>query len=170
MAQSCVLSDRMTSISLLVVLFEILPPTASLAKSPNLDSTFSEYVMDGNPSAGEIRAALGPGPWHWENPRPQGNGLGAVMVFGPNDVWVGGSQTLMHWNGKDWRLTQIESETPWWGARQIWGSDAANLWAVTNRELLQWRGDAWVSSGLPWFPSVYWGAVWGTGDKDVWTN
>ncbi len=170
-SRSCVPSSSIASISVLLpILFECLVSSACVSKFRDVHGTSSEQLADGNLSGEEIRAAIGPGPWRWENPRPQGNDLGAVMVFGPNDVWVGGSQTLMHWNGKDWRLTQIESEAPWWGAHQIWGSDAANLWAVTDRELLHWRGDAWVSSGLPWFPSVYWGAVWGTGSKDVWTN
>ncbi len=171
MAQSCVLSDRMTSISLLVVLFEILPSTASLAKSPNLDSTFSEYVLDGNPThAGEIRAALGPGQWSWENPRPQGNPLSAVFVLAPDDIWAGGQRTLMHWDGQDWHLASLRANEGDVVVRQIWGSDSQSIWVVLGNEILQLREGEWVPSGLPTSYFAEWGQMWGAGPSDVWAT
>jgi hypothetical protein len=162
---------------LLPVLLEFLPSIACLSKSLDHHATVSEYAGAENPSGGEIRPALSPGPWHWENPRPQGNRLNAVFVVGPDDVWAGGLETLMHWDGKDWQLTfpgSNSSNGHFFGGHfsvsEIWASDAQHIWAVLGDEVLQWRDGIWVNSGLPLGPIAEWRSLWGTGPKDVWAT
>ena len=118
-----------------------------------------------------VRPALSTGPWHWENPRPQGNYLNTVFVLAPDDVWAGGAATLMHWDGRDWHLTYSVSmvENPF-GVRLIWASDSDHVWAIVDNRLLRWNGDAWVKSGLnPRMVGAGRITVWGTGPDDVWT-
>jgi hypothetical protein len=169
-AQSYLPNRRLNSISLLPVLFASLPLSSLFAQSAGLHANVSKYIRAEDSNGEQIAPALSLGPWSWENPRPQGNNLGAVLVVAADNVWVGGSKTLMHWDGRYWQLTYSSpnSDSDFY-VRQIWGSDAQNIWAVLGNELLQWRGGVWVNSGLPSTPLTDWGAVWGTGPNDVWT-
>jgi hypothetical protein len=103
----------------------------------------------------ESRAALPSGAWTWENPRPQGNHLYAVFVLAEDDVWVGGHNTLMHWDGNSWQFSQPSwqlsqlSDALTFYVSQIWASDLQHVWALVDRQVLEWNGSSWVSSGLP---------------------
>src|SRR5258708_31790838 len=94
----------MVSISVLLPILLFIASSPSLGKSSEFSTGLSEFLDEENRSAAEIRPALGDGPWSWENPRPQGNSLRTVFVLAHDDVLAGGINTLMHWDGRDWRL------------------------------------------------------------------
>src|SRR5262249_2163790 len=99
---------KMTSLFCLKVmgLGFVVVALGSLPATGDREATSSPSTFDR--AKDSIRPALGPGPWYWENPRPQGNPLLAVFVLDTDDVWAGGSRTLMHWDGKDWTLTDVQ--------------------------------------------------------------
>jgi hypothetical protein len=158
----------MIPISVLLILVEGLPSIA-LAKPSELTASVSNYADTENPSGEEIRAAVGAGPWHWENPRPQGNWLRTIFALAPDDVWAGGINTLMHWDGKNWRLALPDFALGHLSVRQIWASDTQHVWAVLDypSAIIEWRDGIWVNTGLP-SSFVYWDSIWGTGPYDVW--
>src|SRR6202011_400496 len=111
------------------------------------------------------RRATSSGTWIWENPRPQVNDLYAVFVLAEDDVWAGGRNTLMHWDGTTWQFTHPGDAQ--WGffVGQIWASDPQHVWALVDRRVLVWNGSIWVNSGLA---DASWGFLWGTGPDDIW--
>ena len=170
-AQSCLgRGHRMASILVLLpVLLELIPSSPCLAESPKSSTRLLELLGEENRFAEDIRPALGDGSWSWENPRPQGNWLRTVFVLARDDVWAGGNNTLMHWDGRDWRLTPPQFNQDHFSVKQIWASDAQHVWAALDYPLvlLEWRDGTWVPSGLP-SDLVFWQAIWGSGPHDVW--
>ena len=102
----------------------------------------------------------------WERPFPAGNGLGAVQVITPNDIWSAGERgQVVHWDGKRWR--RISSGTTR-TLRGLWAAGSGDLWVVGDGgTILHWNGTALspVASGT----TSDLRAVWGSGPGDVWT-
>ncbi len=71
----------------------------------------------------------------------------------------------MHWDGKAWQFTQPGHAQGSFYVGKIWASDPQHVWALVDRQLLQWNGSIWVNSGLADSP---WQSVWGVGSDDVW--
>ena len=150
----------LTSAWLLLKLLVHTAPLTSVADTSDVELG-GQYVRDFD----VIRGASSPGGWIWENPQPQGNDLHAVFVLTDDDVWAGGRNTLMHWDGKAWQFTQ-PSDAQWpFYVGQIWASDPQHVWALVDRQVLQWNGSIWVNSGLA---DALWQSVWGVGPEDVW--
>jgi hypothetical protein len=86
--------------------------------------------------------------FQWENPLPQGNWLLAVGGAADDDVWAGGTASmLMHWDGLQW--TSHQGEVP-----VTWRHDSA----ITGLRGLPGNGGWLVGRGLP--PHSLDGGAW----------
>jgi hypothetical protein len=72
--------------------------------------------------------------------------------------------TILKWDGSTWTTTLSD---PMQYFTRVWGSDANNVWAISeNGTILKWDGAAWLAqaSSLPGFLS----GIWGSSATDVW--
>jgi hypothetical protein len=88
----------------------------------------------------------------------------AIWGSAADDIWVVGTQSPAHWDGRSW------SSVPNWGATQlldIWGASARDVWAVgTQGTIMRYDGTSWrkVASGTTqWLFGVH-----GSSANDVW--
>ena len=79
--------------------------------------------------------------WCWENPLPQGNTLRAVWSTDLEQWAVGDVGTLLHFNGKYWKLAPSPTRS---NLRAIAGRAANDLWAVGDDVILHYDGGTWV--------------------------
>lgn len=67
--------------------------------------------------------------------------LFCVYALAPDDVWVGGSEGIFHYDGSSW--------TPWPVAQFVWGlhfTSPTHGWAVTSYgSYHRWDGSSWTS-------------------------
>lgn len=100
--------------------------------------------------------------WCWARPL-LGGGLGAVWAGGRDDVWVGGTGLLAHWDGAAWRGRVLD---PRFGASQFSGTGPRDIWGVGSG-LIHYDGSTWsqVSTGSA-YPIA---AVHARTPNDVWT-
>jgi hypothetical protein len=65
--------------------------------------------------------------WTWQNPLPQGNGLGAIWASSSSDVYaVGGYGAILHFDGSNWKLVDSSSVS----MAAVWGSSPSDVYAV----------------------------------------
>jgi hypothetical protein len=87
----------------------------------------------------------------------------ALYAPRPNRVWAGGSG-MRYFDGSKWSEPHHGSHLP---IMAIWGSDAANGWAVGLQGMVnRLEGDEWVRAGSDEGPNLL--GVWGSAPNDVW--
>ena len=111
--------------------------------------------------------------WTWQNPLPTGNNFNGVWGSSASDVFaVGGSGTILHYNGSSW--SAMTSGTTQY-LNGVWGSSGSDVFAVGggyymggySGTILHYNGSAWsaISSGT----LQYLYGVWGSSGSDVFT-
>jgi hypothetical protein len=102
--------------------------------------------------------------WEWQNPLPQGNDLYGVWGSSGTDVFaVGGSGTIMHYDGSAWSAMSSGTTDLLFS---VWGRSATDVFAVGgNGTILHHDGRAWsaMSSGT----TNHLEGVWGSSASDV---
>jgi hypothetical protein len=88
-----------------------------------------------------------------------------VFGLGPDDVWAGGSEILVHYDGDGW------SEVPYEGNcyfSDMWCSRTDDCWVACTYSLMHWDGAEWTWADLS--PDSEWGigSIWGSASDDVW--
>jgi hypothetical protein len=74
------------------------------------------------------------GGWCWTNPLPGAERLLAVWTGASNDVWLGGYNAALHWNGASWAQARFAADCPpGYSISAFWGS-SNDLWAVGSGE------------------------------------
>lgn len=101
------------------------------------------------PSAGIAQAATDPAPtvqsgdWQcWTLPGgvPCNRPMDAVAFTSSTDGWaVGGSGTMLHWNGSDWRQVTGPTTDDLFSVAMVSADDG---WAVGDK-ILHWDGNEW---------------------------
>jgi len=94
-------------------------------------------------------------------------GLSAVWAFAPNDVWVGGTQALAHFDGT--AFTQVTTPLASVDVTDFWGFAPDNLYAASGSDVLHWDGAAWsVVDTMDAIDPVGLTSIWGTSGGDLW--
>lgn len=104
---------------------------------------------------------------------PTEENLWGVWGAAPDDVWVvGGSgrtesvATLLHYDGSEWTLVELEIERSSRAFFKVWGSGANDVVVVgQNGVLLRYDGVTWTEFGLGTNQDLI--AVWGTGPDRI---
>jgi hypothetical protein len=78
--------------------------------------------------------------WTWQNPLPQGNSLLGVWGSSGSDVFaVGGSGTILHYDGSSWSSMSSGTSNHLGG---VWGSSGSDVFAVgEGGTVLHYSGD-----------------------------
>lgn len=103
--------------------------------------------------------------WCWQNPLPQENWLNGVWGSDANNFWaVGGSGTIVHWNGSTWS-TQPSGTSH--GLNGVWGSAANGLWTVSGGgTIAHGDGSAWARQIIGTAGGL--NGVWGIDANSIW--
>ncbi|HEY8089184.1 MAG TPA: hypothetical protein VIF09_15100 [Polyangiaceae bacterium] len=92
--------------------------------------------------------------------------LHTVFAVAPGDAWFGGDwQALMHWDGKQFTLTEQNVVASY---RALVGFASNDVWAVGDSATVQhFDGTSWTLTGADFtgFPSCT--SAWGSSSKDV---
>ncbi len=93
--------------------------------------------------------------------------LYAVWSRAANDAWIAGASGdclgfVLHWNGTAWSSSFGPTASTCMSG--IWGTGAADVWALAYRQLLHWDGASWSTTG----PNDVARAVWASAQNDVW--
>lgn len=94
-------------------------------------------------------------------PSPVTARLSAVWEVARDDVWAGGSHTLMHWDGSRWNLCSVDDEIV-----SLWGSADDDVWAADGAGILRWDGRSWSLA----FAHANVAHLSGSGPRDVWAT
>jgi hypothetical protein len=90
-----------------------------------------------------------------------------VFGFGPNDVWLVGSDRIVHYDGVSWSVINNDGRP---GFTCIWGSAPDDVWVTDYRLVEHWDGVDWTSYYVDELRGI-WGSgrndVWGVGQRDV---
>jgi hypothetical protein len=118
------------------------------------------------PAAPQAAQVCGADGWCWYSPLPQGTQLNALWGSAWNDVWAGGQDGLLHFDGGAWRAISLpEGATK---VRALWGSGPSDVWAGGDG-LAHWDGRLWSpAAGLPSGEDTSYGSICGSGPKDLW--
>ena len=89
-----------------------------------------------------------------------------IWAFAPNDIWMVGGETLAHYDGTSFTLTDFTQVNPGIeGLAAIWGSSPEDIWVVgTQSTAAHWNGTSWqrfIAAGTENSD------VWGSGPNDV---
>lgn len=94
-----------------------------------------------------------------------GNGLSDVWGSAPDDVWLGGSDVLLHWDGLELAVVQHGlSSSP----TSFWGAASDDLWALCDG-ICHWDGQEWsLMAGVEelWAEGLV--DIFGTGSDEIW--
>ncbi len=100
--------------------------------------------------------------WHRVD-SPTKEHLFALWAFAENDVWAAGDfGIVVHYDGARWSTVPFP---PAFRVQRFWGPSPQALWALTFGELFVWDGRGWSM-----VDGVRAGAVWGSGERDVWVS
>jgi hypothetical protein len=117
------------------------------------------------PPAVQAAQVCGVDGWCWYNPLPQGAQLSALWGAAWNDVWAGGRDGLLHYDGAGWRAVTLPAEIG--AVRSLWGSGPRDVWAAGDG-IARWDGKTWrVVAGLPDKEDTSY-VLTGSGPHDVW--
>lgn len=81
--------------------------------------------------------------------------LRSVCAVATDDAWaVGDDSTILHWNGDEWRVSELPSELSDMDLKTVWCSAASAVWAIDAVQgVLRWDGASWsttlVYNGTP---------------------
>jgi hypothetical protein len=104
--------------------------------------------------------------WCWSNPVPQGNTISSMCGRSPSDVWLaGGGGTLMHWDGTAWSLVPTGTS---YDLKDVWCSPGGSIWVVGDWSVLRLSNGVVTNLTPPGTDTVYFDAVSGTTENDVW--
>jgi hypothetical protein len=104
--------------------------------------------------------------WCWSNPVPQGNSIFSICGRSPSDVWLAGNAgTILHWDGATWAVIPTGTTHD---LKSVWCSPGGSIWAVGDWAVLRLRNGAVTDLTPPGTDTVYFDAVSGTGENDVW--
>ncbi len=101
---------------------------------------------------------------------PAGDRLTAVWALAPDDVWVGGDNVLLHYDGTGW--TEVMPQTFVGDIRAIWGAAPDDVWAASyggiSDPLFIWHydGQSWTRMSVTGEGSI--NDIWGRSADDVW--
>ncbi len=140
---------------------------------------------------GDVWASRGGRLFHWsgaawkELPLPSGVDAATARIWSmwgasSTDVWAFGSESInptvamaLHWDGATWSRVDAASGLAF--ADRVftssWGSATDDIWMsdsnLASPELWHWNGTTWTLASATVGGSF--GALWGTGAKDVWS-
>jgi hypothetical protein len=93
-----------------------------------------------------------------------------IWGSGPNDVFVVGTSSILHWNGTAWSPMRLPEGVVGPGVERIhgdlWGSGPKDVYVVGSGGLLHWDGSRW-SAAAQFISDNWWSGIWGSGPKDV---
>ncbi len=95
---------------------------------------------------------------------PTSDDLTGIFARTPNDIWITGAQSIVHWDGNRFTVTET---TPFGldGVTDVWAVAPDKAWAVGDDGiLLYWDGTAWWDE---LFPSTFNQAIWGWSPDDL---
>ncbi|MBO2446584.1 hypothetical protein J4573_05745 [Actinomadura barringtoniae] len=108
----------------------------------------------------------------------------AVVVKGPNDVWVGGIRgtwadfngyrgVVMHWDGKTWTVDTGPGDVAQGDmVNGLYIAGPNDIWAIAGKGLMHRTGTTWTKvvpeGAQPGGVAHYYRAISGTGPSDVW--
>jgi hypothetical protein len=96
------------------------------------------------------------------------DGFTSVWSSGPNDLWIGGRNTVHHWDGQTW--TQVSDADA--GGYLVSGSGPKDVWAIGAKSdgsgvSMHWDGTSWHTADVP---LIYPNAVVGISPTNVWVK
>jgi hypothetical protein len=103
----------------------------------------------------------------WSHPVPTGDGLSSVYGSGPDDVWIVGTRSVIHWDGIAWQTSSLESNV-----NAVWSSSGADAWAVGDA-IWRWDGRSWSEWSAGHEQELRLSvntlqSIWGASPDDVW--
>ncbi|HEU4407984.1 MAG TPA: hypothetical protein VFS43_22170 [Polyangiaceae bacterium] len=86
------------------------------------------------------------GSFCWSHPAPYGGQLLTVSAASETNVWAGSSEdTLLHWNGAEWRVWRIPDGQ---SVRQV-SAAGGGAWVTSTGGLYRFDGQSWSKLELP---------------------
>jgi hypothetical protein len=100
-------------------------PTATPTSSPTVAVCAVDWRVVGHPDVGVLTD---------------------VAVIAPDDVYVTGSQGVLHWDGSAWTIVRA---VPYTYYSSVAGLASNDVWVVGSNELAHWNGSTWTAYTNP---------------------
>jgi len=98
-------------------------------------------------------------------PSPDQGSLGGLVAVAPNDVWAGGNNGMLHWDGSAWATVPAQISV-----KALAAVGPNDIWAVGATIIQHWDGSAWAGVPIPLPGSAYnrLDGVTAVATNDVW--
>jgi len=142
---------------------------AALLLAAQLFACHGDTALDSavhEPPVPRLAQACGVDGWCWDNPLPGASQINSLWASAWNDVWAGGRDGLLHFDGTAWKVAKLPGGAV--QVRSLWGSGKQDVWAAGD-SVFHWDGTAWsVAPGLPAADDPTYLSITGAGPKEIW--
>jgi hypothetical protein len=140
------------------------PVTAIAALAPDKVFAFSAHRHGDGGVVYFLYISIFDGTWHPQDiPPTDGQPFIAAWAIAADDVWAGGNDAALHFDGQSWTIADIGGKP---GFQAIWAAAKDDIWVIQGGVPVHFDGRAWTPGAVPDGTNLR--SIFGRGPKDVW--